>query len=615
MDRSSLIRTFIDDAGSFIERLNSTLIHLEKDPENLNLVHQAFRFVHSIKSESSYLQIDGVTKAAHNLETLLDIIRRDKRRVEAGDMRDLYEGVDELQETFHTMDAQGEKDQPPEFIRPADSAPVPGEAAVDGLEKELLLEARQRGEGLYRLSCEIDESASMKKSRVFLLVNNLELIVNVLTVSPSLEEEQDELFRTCTILFTTDAGEDSVRDALRVDQVKRVQITRLEYDSFLQSGSGETPLEAVQPPRQDGFYRVSAETLEEVLEYMDQIKLNIVRLGGEGKNLTDLRRMTDSLESLLRDIRKVYLSSYFAGFGRLVRDLAEGLGKKADLEMDLGSLALDRNSAELLSDILVHLIRNAVDHGIETPEERLETGKPEYGTIRLTAEIRDGNIHVQLQDDGRGIDDDQVRRLARSRGLIEDATQEDLLKILALPGFSTREEATDYSGRGVGLDVIMGRLEKTRGGRLELETTRGDGSTFHVHLPLIYNPMGILLVRCGTETLAVPLKNIRDTFTVDPALYAGGEGGFLTYEDMPVYSTEGRLFTGKDLPEEKYGVILQHLGSRAVFLADELLFEKEIPEESLNLKQEIRPHLFSIGEGSTDPGYVYLNPSIISRNL
>ncbi len=613
MDRNTLVQTFLDDTGALIERLNNTLVHLEKDPANLNLVHQAFRFVHSIKSESSYLQIDSVTKASHNLETLLDIIRRDKRSVETEDMKNLYECVDDLENTFRTLEEHPEKT--PEEESEGGTAEVDAEGAVSigELERALLLEARERGEKLYRLSCEIEDSAPMKKSRAFLLVNNLELVVNVVSVEPPLDEEQDERFRFCTVIFTSDTGEAAVRDAVWVDQIRRVQITGLDYDSFLKGDARiEEPREK-PAGRQEGFYRVPAGTLDEVLEYMDQIKLRILRLGGEGKELSGIRNLAESLEALLKDLRKVRLASYFSGFGRLVRDLADGLGKKVELDMNIGDISLDRNSAELLSDVLVHIIRNAVDHGIETPEERIESGKPEYGTIELSADLEDGSITVIVKDDGRGIDADHVRETARSKGLLEDPDSAGLLDILALPGFSTRDEATDYSGRGVGLDVILGRLEKTEGGRLELETRAGDGCTFSVTVPLVYKLIGILLVRCGAETLAVPLKNILGRFPVEPSLYQADEKGFLLYGEDPVYSTGGRIFAADSFPDEKYGILLQHLGSRGVILVDELLFEKEIPEESLVLNREIRPHIFNLAEGNA--GYLFLNPSLISQGL
>lgn len=615
MDNATLLKTFKDDAASMIERLNNTLLHLEKDRSNLNLVHQAFRFSHSIKSEASYLQLDGVTKASHNLETLLEIIRREKREIGPGDMKNLYEGVDELEESLRSLEQEPPADETEAFDKA--SAPVKEQSvSLGALERDLLQEARDRGERLYRLSCEIDESAPMKKSRFFLLVNNLELIVNVIAMSPSLEEDQDDLFKRCVVIFTSDGGEEPVREAVNVDQVKRVQITALDYESFqAEERLPEGTAEEKGATKKEGFYRVPSGTLDEVMEYMDQIKLNVFRLGNEHPDLSTIRKLTDNMETLLKDLRKVRLAGYFSGFGRLVRDLSEGLGKKGDLEMNLGDLSLDRNSAELLSDILVHLIRNAVDHGIEPPEERVRTGKPEYGTIEVDATLEGDVVTLRVRDDGRGIDAAEVRRRAEEQGLVEDPESAELLDILALPGFSTRQEATDYSGRGVGLDVIVAKLENTGGGSLHLETTPGDGSTFTISLPQAYKPLGILLVRSGEETLALPQKNIAERFLVEDDRYDSDDKGFLTYDGYPVYSTGGRLFAGQNPPAEPYGILLQHLGSTGVFLADELLFEKEIPEGSLTLRREIRPHIFSLDEGSGSPGYFFLNPSMISLDL
>ncbi|MBN2051544.1 MAG: Hpt domain-containing protein [Spirochaetales bacterium] len=624
MDSKTLLATFQDDAGLFIDRLNNTLMHLEKERENLNLVHQAFRFIHSIKSEASYMQLDEITKVAHNLETLLDILRREQRGPDNIELASMYECVDELQQKLQHLQEKPSFQEPLEVSEEVYPEPLqPQEEMWDDLEKALLSEARRRGEGVYSLTCEIEESAPMKKSRVFLIVNNLELIVNVISVTPSLEEEQDESFRYCAVLFTSDTDEEAVRRAVCVDQVRRVQITPLDYESLLSAGSsspGEQKTASAE--EHEGFYRVSPHTLDELFEYLDQLKLTALRLSAglrnqgdqakeaREKELKGIQNLTESLDSLLKDIRKVRLSSWFSRLHRMVRDLSTDLGKQVELEMDFGDLSLDRNTADILGEMISHLLRNAVDHGIERPEERQEMGKPVQGRVEIHGSVKDGSILVHLQDDGRGISEEEITSLARNQGILKEGME--LLDILAAPGFSTRSQATDYSGRGVGLDVVKGKLERT-GGSLSLETRGGEGSRFSILLPLMYNPVGVLLVRCGEETLAVPLKHIRERYVLTPEGYSRDERGYLSYNGDPVYGIGGKVLYSSGLPSEPYGLALRHMGRRGVLLVDEMLFEKELDEESLQPDREIRPHIFSLGQ--KDLGYKYLSPSLISADL
>jgi two-component system chemotaxis sensor kinase CheA len=290
-----------------------------------------------------------------------------------------------------------------------------------------------------------------------------------------------------------------------------------------------------------------------------------------------------SLQDEIMQIRMVKVERVFNKFPRMVRDLARKLGKKVEFVMDGLDTELDRTVLDEISDPLVHLVRNAVDHGIETPEERVAAGKSETGRIRLAAWREKNNIIIELEDDGKGLDVEKIKQKAIERGIVTqteaDSMSEDELKMLIFaPGFSTKDEATEISGRGVGMDVVKTTVERL-GGSVRISSKKGVGTRIRIHLPPTVAIIKSLLVKVGYETYAIPISSVVE------ALYVT-EDNWKVIHGNPFLIVRGKLvpaFKLRELfnimngkPEREVGIIVEKEGEKYALIADTIAEQQEI---------------------------------------
>jgi two-component system chemotaxis sensor kinase CheA len=349
--------------------------------------------------------------------------------------------------------------------------------------------------------------------------------------------------------------------------------------------------------------RVDTTKLDELWQLVGELvtcKARFGRLSGtlaEGSNLAEARlsmeRVADSLERVtsgmqqaIMETRMVPISVLFNKLPRLVRDLSRKLGKQAELELVGGETEIDRSLVEALSDPLLHLIRNCLDHGIESAEERLSRGKPAAGRVSITAQQRGGRIVVEVADDGCGLDLDKIRRVAQAS---PETTDEELINFIFAPGFSTSDKVTELSGRGVGLDVVATRIKETLRGELLVSSVAGRGLTVTMQLPLTLTILHSLLVASGGQHYAVPIRDVDQTVHVEPDLLHPTGAGLevsLGQEQVPAVLLRA-LFAGPAQPAVAepalgggapflYGVVTRRKGRRYCLLVDELVEELDL---------------------------------------
>ena len=620
MGENKLFKKYLQDSAVLLGNINNVLLKLESDPENVDLIHQAFRSVHSLKSEASYLEQNEVTEIAHQMESLLDDLRNSKIAAESEVIDFLLQSSDSIKELIpseeisssFTESTPTQVDVREEKVKPFSNLPVFNE-----FEKDLLSEARERGEKFYRIICEIEESAPLKYPRAYLLVNNLELLVNVIKINPSMYEKKDDLFRVVTIFFTSSVKEAEISDAINVDQIKRIELVSLNYSSFIPIGEKSVEADKKDEISDSQILNIEVKKIDEILSYIDEFKIQVHRLkkGVSASDIENLSKLTLGIEQTVRDVRMVPLSEEFERYPRLVRDLSRKLNKDAEIVITGADIRVDRRVTALLSDPMVHLIRNAMVHGIEVPEIRIKNGKSGTGTITVNAVRKDEQLVIEVSDNGIGINRLNVIDRAKELGLETDFSLDDdkeMLKLLSTPGFSIDKEATDFSGRGVGLDLVSKRIEQFSESSLVMSSVTGEGSRFIITIPGGYSLMQILFARYGNKTIAIPARNVERTVQTKDFSYSHDRGGALWFDKLPVFSINGRLFISDAVPDEAFAVIFHHLGKKAVLLVDELLFEQDFPEEQLTLYIEDSPHLYRVSIGGRDTDFHYLSPSIIS---
>jgi two-component system chemotaxis sensor kinase CheA len=333
--------------------------------------------------------------------------------------------------------------------------------------------------------------------------------------------------------------------------------------------------------------------------------------------LADLSRHTRNLQEAVLAIRMLPISNVFSRFPRLVRELSSRLGKRVELEMAGESTELDRGLIEKISDPLTHLVRNAVDHGLETPEARVAAGKPPVGVINLRASQRGGNILIEVSDDGRGLDIARIRARAAERGIAVavDAPDEDVWPLIFDAGFSTAEQVTDLSGRGVGMDVVKRNIQSL-GGTIDLRSTPGQGMRVTVSVPLTLAIMEAMTVSVGGEIYVLPLACVVESRSIDAGEIhtLPGQGDTLRVRDdyLPVLRL-AKLFPPRTRPSQPAGiaVIVETDGCDAALLVDELVGQQQVVVKSLETNFRRVPGLAGatvMGDGSValilDVGYL-----------
>jgi two-component system chemotaxis sensor kinase CheA len=516
---------------------------------------------------------------------------------------------------------------------PAGSPGASAAMPLGDFEKLQLAEARDRGESLLRLTVHVDPAEAMKFPRAYLVFTNLETLANVVKVSPPMDGEiaDDSLYGSTVILLTTGSEEATVRAASGVDQISEVNVERCTYDAFLSAAAraGEGPdglaaedspsvpgtlpvgaledpahrPESAQDPRraapvEKASIRVDTRKLDDLWSLIAELvlhKSHIARLSEDivrGKDVHSVREeLVESFDSLdkissgmqqaMMDTRMIPISVIFSKFPRLVRDLSRKLGKPVDLVLSGEDTEIDRSIVEALSDPLTHIIRNSLDHGIEFAEERVRHGKKEKGRVSVTARRQGGNIVIELEDDGRGMDVESIRRKAVSLGVsgVETFTQPQLLDLVFLPGFSTKEVVTDVSGRGVGMDVVATRIRGDLKGDVVLRTEQFRGTRVTLFLPLTLTIVNALLVRGDAQLYALPLTDVDSTAKLLSTEIHGDEGRESAQwmdEEIPVYSLGALFGSGKRRMDEYFAAVLRHGDRRAFLVVDELMEEREV---------------------------------------
>ena len=530
-DDLPLVADFVNEADAHIESAESALLELGNDPTNQDSISAIFRSFHTIKGVAGFLNLKQIGQLAHAAENLLDLARQGKLTIAGALLEIALEALDTLKILIGNL-AEAAKSQG----APARHAGLP----------ELLARLRSAAEGKGGAPQRATMPAVPAKAR--------EVAADCMPCPP-----------TATVAAATSAAAPAAA-AHASDATVKVTTTRL--DSLINMVGELVIAEAMLTQDLAGVFRGNQ------------------RLA---RNASHLGKITRELQDLTMSMRMVPIQGVFQKMARLVRDLANKSGKQIDLVLTGGETELDRNLVEALADPLVHMVRNAADHGIETAEDRRRAGKDLTGRIELKARHQAGSILVEISDDGKGLNKKRILEKARNAGIVksdEELSEQDIFRLIFHAGLSTAEKVTDVSGRGVGMDVVRRNVEALRG-RIDIVSVEGQGSTFTIRLPLTLAVIDGLIVKVGDERYILPLTSIEQSIRPKAeslsTIQDRAEVCMVREQVLPILRLH-RLFgvtPRTEDPCQAIIVIVQDNERRCCLLVDELLGQQQVVIKTL----------------------------------
>jgi two-component system, chemotaxis family, sensor kinase CheA len=642
MELSQYLEVFIEESKENLQTCNEQLLELEKNPENLAIVNEIFRSAHTLKGMSATMGYEDLANLTHKMENVLDAIRNEKIKVTPELLDVVFKSVDDLEAmVFSIADGGDGKRNVTEVVtllqaieKGENLQSASNEAAAtiapeihtlsmkyEAFEQTVIQQSFEQGFRCFEITVSLRDDCLLKAARVYMVFEVLEKLGEVIKSFPTvdqLEEEQFDHSFVIAVVSKEDASdiEKSIRNVSEVEEVTLMELTPHHIHNnevnALQEQSGEVvvkekedtiPKEANSTSRQSNpsskTIRVNIERLDVLMNLFEELVIDRGRLEQISNDLNNpelnetverMTRISGDLQSIILTMRMVPVETVFNRFPRMVRQLARDLNKKIELEIIGAETELDRTVIDEIGDPLVHLIRNALDHGIEMPEVRSKNGKPEQGTVKLKAYHSGNHVFIELEDDGAGINKQRVMEKAIQKGIVSEEVAQTLsdrqiYELILASGFSTADQISDISGRGVGLDVVKATIESL-GGAITIDSSAGEGSLFSIQLPLTLSIISVMLVEIEDEKYAIPLSSIIETAIVKKE------------EIMNAHNQRVIDFRGKVVPllfledvfevpkgskdEEFYSVVVVRKGEKmAGLVVDSFIGQQEIVLKSL----------------------------------
>jgi two-component system chemotaxis sensor kinase CheA len=648
-DDEELLQDFLVEAGEILEQLNEQLVELEHRPKDKELLNTVFRGFHTVKGGASFLSLDALVSLCHRAEDVFNALRNDERQVDAQLMDVMLPVLDVLNTQFDQMrsgteptpaepsllqaleDLLNPDAKPVETKKPAAKAPAKGKKAAekspapaqpaktDAADADFDAMVEQAGAG----AANAKAGDEITEAEFEALLDQLHGSGKPVGISAGTADEKKQP----AAAKQQDKKPDQKPAAAAGDEISEDEFEAL-LDELHGSGKhGGAPKQTVAstPPaakpkvsapkeepetgdsakaaalakdasaQAETTVRVDTKRLDDIMNMVGELVLVRNRMATLGlanrdeelaKVVSNLDVVTADLQAAVMKTRMQPIKKVFGRFPRVVRDLARSLRKEVNLELVGEETDLDKNLVEALADPLVHLVRNAVDHGIESPDEREAAGKPKTGTVVLSAEQEGDHIVLTIQDDGKGMDPEKLRKIAVTKGLMDEETAArlditDCYNLIFAPGFSTKTEISDVSGRGVGMDVVKTRIEQLNG-TVNIYSEIGKGSTIRIQVPLTLAIMPTLMVVVQTQVFALPLASVNEIFHLDLTKTNVIDGQLVVMvreKALPLFYLRRWLIAGAandELPSEGHVVVVSIGAQRVGFVVDQLVGQEEV---------------------------------------
>lgn len=560
-DDPEILLDFVMESTEHLAAIDEQIMLLERDPSLIDLIHGVFRAFHSIKGLAGFLGLHKVQSVAHEIETLLDHARNLRTQVTTAFVDLVLETSEYLKEEVAVVQSRLNGNAPP---------PVREMSAL----LEMLSKANARvAEGLPPLAESTDGAAPAAAP--------------VAPAKSEVVEQPEESFFPEAATLALAAAEPTTMELMAPERAVAPAPT------VRQSPRGEVTTSS--------SIRVETSKLDRLMDMVGEMVIaqsmlsnlqassggNDVRRTGE---ISQLARITGEVQRCAMSMRMMPIGPLFQKNAKMVRDLSRRNGKQVKLELSGENTELDKTIAEELADPLLHMIRNALDHGIENPEERVKTGKDPMASLRIAAEHQAGQIVVSIADDGRGLDPKRIMAKAVEKGLVDagaQLTHQEIYHLIFAPGFSTAEKITDISGRGVGMDVVRQHVQALRG-RIEIKSELGKGTTFSIYLPLTLAIIEGLVIGVAEHRYIIPLFSVREMFRPTPEMMFSVQGRdemiLMRGDLLPVIRLHRRFNITPRTEDICAGllVVCEFAGKPFCLFVDDLLGRQEVVIKSLD---------------------------------
>lgn len=640
MEMNEYLDVFIEESKEHIQALNDHLLTLEKNPEDMTIVNEIFRSAHTLKGMSATMGYQDLADLTHNMENVLDAIRNHKVKLNEPMLDVIFKAVDALEAMVLDIIDGGEGKKDVKQLVNQLEAMEKGEEVLtnttkgtneaeitesnidlDEFELTVLQQSAEGGYNNYQVKVTLQETTLLKAARVYMVFEILEKIGEVIKSSPTVPDLEEEKFdySFSVVLVTKDSAEDVSAKINKVSEIETVEVKELEVKAYDQAEASstetsETPLDNKPVNKETSSddaqnkkksqissktIRVNIERLDALMNLFEELVIDRGRLEQISTTLKNhelqdtvehMTRISGDLQNIILKMRMVPIDQVFNRFPRMVRQLAKDLNKDIDLQIFGAETELDRTVIDEIGDPLVHLIRNALDHGIETEAERKAKNKPTQGTLKLNAYHSGNHVFIEISDDGAGIDREKVLKKAISNGILtleesKSYSDQQVFQLIMASGFSTADTISDISGRGVGLDVVKSTIESL-GGNITIDSKYNEGSTFLIQLPLTLSIISVMLTEVKNEKYAVPLSSIIETAIVN-------KKDILSAHNQPVIDFRGRVVPlvsltdvfnvpGETEEDDFYSVVIIRQGEKmAGLIVDSFIGQQEVVLKSL----------------------------------
>ncbi|WP_226037135.1 chemotaxis protein CheA [Aquibacillus saliphilus] len=582
MDTDQYKEIFLDESREHLQAVNDNILKLEKNPNQLDLVNEIFRSAHTLKGMAATMGFEDIASLTHQMENVLDLIRRNELAVTTAVIDITFEAIESLEEMVSEISEGGEGKKDVSHLVSQLERIEKGTASqkVDNIDKEvsvdmnldqyqstIISQSKDQGYQAFQLTIQLNEDCMLKAARVYMIFEALEELGEVIKAVPSVEELEEEKFeQSFSLILLSKENEFIIEKRVKqvsevysvkvfsLDQIQKEEVTVIEASTEDSKVHEEKP-QSKSKSAASKTIRVNIERIDHLMNLFEEMVIDRGRLEDLSKKVGDqelietvehMSRVSQDMQGMMLTMRMVPVEQVFNRFPRMVRGLAKDLNKEIELKISGADTELDRTVVDEIGDPLVHLIRNSMDHGIESPEKRVQQGKEKTGTLELRAFHSGNHVIIEIEDNGAGINREKVIEKAIANELVteecsEKLTNEEINDLIFASGFSTADQVSDVSGRGVGLDVVRSKIESL-GGHIFVESEKGRGSKFSIQLPLTLSILATLLVKVVDETYAIPLSSIEETVLLKPEQ-------IMNMQQQPVMDFRGKVIPILSLAE------------------------------------------------------------------